>query len=61
MGPALIGKEALSNAEERSEGIINVTFQGQAAILQEQNTKGELKTSFVAVQARMTSTFHSHP
>lgn len=48
-GSALIGKEALCSSEEDSEGVIKVTFQGQAAQLQEQNPKGELKSNFAAI------------
>jgi len=33
-----------------SEGIIKVTFQGQAVGPPEQNTKGELKSGFAAIQ-----------
>ena len=43
-----IGKEALCRAGEEFEGVIEATVQGQAACLQEQNTKGELKSSSTA-------------
>lgn len=46
VGSALIGKEALCSMKEGSEGIINVTFQGQVAVLQEQNHKWEIKIQF---------------
>lgn len=42
-------------------GVINVTFQGQAASLQEQDRKGGWKFGFVAIERRRTSTFHSQP
>lgn len=50
VGSALIGKEALCTVEKESEGVIKVTFQGQAAGPQKQNTEAELKSRFAAIQ-----------
>lgn len=45
------GKGGLvQSVEKESEGIIKVAFQGQAVSLQEQNTKGEFKSGFAAIQ-----------